>query len=637
MSLSKQLISLITIIFMAIFAINFYMSINNIRNYLQTESEIHAQDTATSLGLSLSPYILDKDDTILETMVNTIFDRGYYLEIKLLDMDGNELVRKTNPKTFTSVPDWFVSLLPMRTVSAGSDIDAGWMIGGRVEVTIHPGLGYLRLWEQAQRTSSASAMLFALAFLVLLLVVKLLLKPLQRIQTLALQIAEGKYERISPLPWTTEIRAVAQSMNLMSGKIEKVISSLNERLDETSKRLHTDTLTGLSTRVTFETSMKERFMTNKRGHLFVIRLDNLAEFAKRTTSERVDGFIRDFSELTLKIAEKTGHGGDRLYRIVGSEFILVSDQRDKAAAETLLKGLAEAYETLGQQYQRDSVAHIGAVAYDATSTTASLISAATEAYEKANLIGNNGFAFSDGAANARSMDEWHQLVDAAINDDQFEVDYAMQAYSLTEGEEQQLVIEEALSRVVDANGETVPIGTFIAIAESSQRISDFDFKVVQAVVDHIKQQAIEHQVAVNLSMSSLRDNSFRSAVFKLLEREPQAAKQLTFSVTAYAATQDLEVFSSFINFAHRTGTRVMLKRFESRLIEMDKLGSYNLDFIRLARHYTEDLSQNPEKRLMVESMRDLGELLNVIILAEGVSSDRDYQVLRKIGINAASR
>ena len=147
MSLSKQLMLLISAIFFAIFAVTFYLSINNIKNYLEIESEVHAQDTATSLGLSLSPYILDKEDTILETMVNTIFDRGYFREILLTDIDGEVLVRKTNPETFAEVPDWFIQSLPMKTGSAFSDIDAGWMIGGRVEVSIHPGFGYLRLWE----------------------------------------------------------------------------------------------------------------------------------------------------------------------------------------------------------------------------------------------------------------------------------------------------------------------------------------------------------------------------------------------------------------------------------------------------------------------------------------------------------
>jgi hypothetical protein len=168
MTLSKQLMLLIAMMFLAIFALNFYISINNIKEYLQVESEITAQDTATSLGLSLSPHMYAEDDGILETMVNTIFDRGYYLEILLEGAGGKELVRKTNPKTFEQVPDWFVEWLPMETATARSEISTGWTVAGRVHVTVHPGIGYLKLWQQAQKTLvySAVALVFFLVVLV---------------------------------------------------------------------------------------------------------------------------------------------------------------------------------------------------------------------------------------------------------------------------------------------------------------------------------------------------------------------------------------------------------------------------------------------------------------------------------------
>ena len=88
MSLSKQLLILISALFLMIFSVNFVLSVNNIRDYLEGESQIHAQDTATSLGLSLSPYMVDNKDPVIEMMMNAIFDRGYYKEIQLVDVNG---------------------------------------------------------------------------------------------------------------------------------------------------------------------------------------------------------------------------------------------------------------------------------------------------------------------------------------------------------------------------------------------------------------------------------------------------------------------------------------------------------------------------------------------------------------------
>lgn len=637
MTLSKQLMLLVSAMFLAIFAINFYTSLTNIRDYLQVESEVHAQDTATSLGLSLSPYILDEDDTILAAMVNTIFDRGYYLEILLENMDGKELVRRTNPKTFEEVPLWFTELLPMETVTAGSEIDGGWVVGGKVYVTIHPGLGYLKLWQQAKDSLTFAAISLLTFVILLFIILRFVLSPLARIDKLALSIADGQFATIDKLPWTTEIRNVAHSMNLMSGKIEKVITNLNNRLEETAKRLSVDELTGLETRATFETEMKDRFMSRQQGYLFIIRIDELGKLAATMSSDKVDTFIKQFVSETRTALKNQGVAGDFLYRIVGSEFILIADCQNRNSAEQLCEAILKRLATLGTAYDKESVAHIGGVAFDPQGTTAELVSAATEAYEKARLIGQNSFAITEYSANTRSMDEWKRLVADIVDNKRVEIDYGIKAYSLAEGETDKLVLEEAMSRVLDEKGESLPVGTFISVAETLGRILEFDLHIVQQVIERIRSESVEHDIAVNLSFTALASNEFRSSLYKLLQQNQDIAKHLVFSVTAYGATRDIKSFASFIDFIHRNGSKIILKRFESRFIAMDSLKQFRLDYIRLARIYTENIGNDAEKRRLVEAMKELGELLNIGTLAESVESDSDYAAVREIGLTAASR
>jgi hypothetical protein len=65
MTLSKQLLILISAIFLILISINFAISVENFKSYLEDEGQIHSQDTATSLGLSLSPYMNDTSDPII--------------------------------------------------------------------------------------------------------------------------------------------------------------------------------------------------------------------------------------------------------------------------------------------------------------------------------------------------------------------------------------------------------------------------------------------------------------------------------------------------------------------------------------------------------------------------------------------
>ena len=140
MSLSKQLLLLIALLFLMTFGVNFWVGVSNVRDYLQEESRVHAQDTATSLGLSLSPHLAENEnDPIIQTMIQAIFDMGYYQEIALLNVDNKVLVRLTNPRVFEDVPKWFIAWLPLQPARAESEISAGWNIAGTIHA--HPTQG----------------------------------------------------------------------------------------------------------------------------------------------------------------------------------------------------------------------------------------------------------------------------------------------------------------------------------------------------------------------------------------------------------------------------------------------------------------------------------------------------------------
>lgn len=83
MSLSKQLYLMITLIFLALFVGNTIISIKNTKEYLQMESTTKASDTATALGMMIKPYIKDKNDPEIRSIINAVSDSGFYEEIRL--------------------------------------------------------------------------------------------------------------------------------------------------------------------------------------------------------------------------------------------------------------------------------------------------------------------------------------------------------------------------------------------------------------------------------------------------------------------------------------------------------------------------------------------------------------------------
>jgi FOG: EAL domain len=633
MSLFKQLLLLITTIFVVIFTVNFLTSVSNTRDYLEIESEIHAQDTATSLGLSLSPHMADQEDAILRTMINAIFDRGYYKEIKLLNMEDKVLIHVSNPEGFENVPQWFSKMLPMKTASAMTEISSGWNLAGKLYVTISPGYGYLKLYQQAGKALKYSLVAFIFFTVLLFILLRLVLQPLKKIEQLARNIAEGEFGQIREMPWTTEIKNVAVAMNFMSQKIEQMITNLNLKLDRVSEQLQLDDLTGLKNKDSFLGDMKRSFTEHGEGYVFFVRIDNLGEFSKNQGREVVDEFLKKFARVLLEAGITSGHDFSA-YRLYGSEFAVMAKSINEAQAAALGKQISEGMLKLGQEYNRPDIAHIGVVAFDVGSSIPGILAAAGESYEQARLIGANAFYIHKRDEKTRDVKEWVELVERVIREKQYEVSYVGQVLGLRG--ETGVLMEEAFAKVFD-KGEPVAIGAFVSIAEKYGQIIKFDQGIVEQVVNYISGRNLPHAVCINLSMASVRNPEFRKWLGELMEKQRAIAEKTVFSVTAYSASRDIRQFEEFIGFVHGIGAKVLLKRYETEFISLEQVKKLRPDYLRLSRDLTNEISQNRSKRLFVETMKEVSDLLDVKVIAENVISDADFETIREIGIYGASR
>ena len=72
MTLLRQVILILSLMFALVFTGTFVITVDNTRRYLSEQLQSHAQDTATSLALSLTPHA---DDVLrMKSMVDAVFD-----------------------------------------------------------------------------------------------------------------------------------------------------------------------------------------------------------------------------------------------------------------------------------------------------------------------------------------------------------------------------------------------------------------------------------------------------------------------------------------------------------------------------------------------------------------------------------
>ena len=197
MPLSRQLgLSLLAVLIL-VFIGTLWINANNTRDFVDQQLASHAQDTATSLGLSIAPYMANEEDLpVVDTMMNAIFDRGFYQSMVLKDAKQNVLLEKHNPNSVEGVPLWFLNLLPLTPPESTTDVNDGWTIAGTLTVKSHPGFGYQQLWLNATQAFWMILAVFIVALILLYALVRMITTPLLAVVKQADAISKQQFEQI---------------------------------------------------------------------------------------------------------------------------------------------------------------------------------------------------------------------------------------------------------------------------------------------------------------------------------------------------------------------------------------------------------------------------------------------------------
>tara|TARA_R110002050_G_scaffold1244_5_gene8860 strand:+ start:176099 stop:178003 length:1905 start_codon:yes stop_codon:yes gene_type:complete len=634
MSLSKQLLLLISLIFFIVFSVNFVLSMSNIKSYLEVESEIHVQDTATSLGLSISPYMSNDEDPIIRTMMNAIFDMGYYKEMSLVDVDGKVLINLSSSEDIAGVPSWLVSLVPMKVATAVSEISSGWSISGTLSVTTNPGYGYLKLYEQGKSTLKFSFIIFLIAISLLVLTLRFTLRPLRAIEKQANDISAGNFTTIENLPWTLEVKNVAQSMNSMSLKIGSMIGRLNSKLASLSENLKRDPLTKLLNQSTFYVNLKEILSMRSSGYAAIIKFDDLASIAKNQGNDAVNELLINFAQLLEQMQQSETR--TTAYRLYGSEFALLCPALNKDEMIVLADTLKAAITNLGQQYYLDDLVHMGIIRFERNSDFNKLSPAMIEAYEQARKIGHNAYFIQEESMSSMSELDWKATINNVIENNMPEIMLTSDAYNY-DGDTPIKVMEEAFTLVKDSAGNALSIGTFFSMAQEFGLEEALDKCIVNKIILLMEQTQQSVPVTINLSMTAVSSPSFCGWLQSRIGHSMLNPGLLVFSVTAYSAAKDITAFANFSIFVKALGAKTLLKRYSSDIIAINLLKELHIDYIRLARNLTEDIRADSNKSDLLDIMHEVSSLLDISVIAEGVSQEDDFEFVRNSGIYGIGR
>ncbi len=232
MTLYRQLIIFTLALFFILFTGTWLAKVESTRTFLADQLESHAQDTATSLALSITQYMIEKDMPTIESMINAVFDRGYYGSIQLSDVRGDVLIERNLDVSIENVPPWFIRWIRLEAPDASAGIMSGWNQAGSVYVKSHPGYAYKTLWEDVIRTT-----IWFVACGIFVLVAGslglMLLKPLVLAEQQADAICRKEYEIQNAHRGPLSSRRVVEAMNRMTNKVKEMFEEQGRSGGET--------------------------------------------------------------------------------------------------------------------------------------------------------------------------------------------------------------------------------------------------------------------------------------------------------------------------------------------------------------------------------------------------------------------
>ncbi|MDD4884499.1 LapD/MoxY N-terminal periplasmic domain-containing protein, partial [Sulfuricurvum sp.] len=294
MSLFKQMAIMLSlflgIILISVMILNFKSATEFVQNQLYTD----AKNTAHSLGLSLSKVADPSDTSSMETMINAIYDSGYYQRIRLVDVEGKEIYTRENDVRVIDVPQWFIQWVPIQNATATSDIMIGWSRFGTLEVSGHTGNAYRQLYSTLIDLSQTFLMIGAVVFGLLYLLLSLSLKSLKRIRDQAKAIIDNEFIIEKKIPFTTEFRSVTVAMNAMVEKVRDIFERENETLRRYHELLYKDAETKLNNRRYLTAKLPDYLQSDaslSSGVYVMVSIDDIDRLKREKGYERYSKLI----------------------------------------------------------------------------------------------------------------------------------------------------------------------------------------------------------------------------------------------------------------------------------------------------------------------------------------------------------
>ncbi len=406
-----------------------------------------------------------------------------------------------------------------------------------------------------------------------------------------------------------------------------------------------DALTKIPNRMQFQHLLQRAIARARRGDrsicVFYVDIDRFKEIN--------DTFGHLAGDTTLEtVAERLGAAvPDKsiIGRLAGDEFAVILDgfdtsdkgrQKTGRIAERVLERLADPFFVQGHEVFMTASMGIAYYPTDA-SNVIDLIRNADAALYHAKKAGGNQFAWYEPAMNEATVERLmtKSKLKRAFERDELLVHYQPK-YNLETGE---VFGAEALVRwELPERGVILP-SDFIPLAEETNLIIEIGEWVLDKVCEDFRfwQRTVSSpgRVSVNLSLKQLRQPNFIARISSILRSYEVSPTSLELEITETTLMEDPERTIKLLDQLYALGLHLAIDDFGTGYSSLSALQQFPISTLKIDKSFVRHATTSADDATIVGTIIQMGQNLNMDVVAEGVESEAQLGFLQRLGCTYA--
>lgn len=192
---------------------------------------------------------------------------------------------------------------------------------------------------------------------------------------------------------------------------------------------------------------------------------------------------------------------------------------------------------------------------------------------------------------------------------------------------------EALMRIKDKEGHIIAPGLFLEIAKRSSSYSKLSRLMIESTFRELSRRE-DCIFSINLALEDMNSVDFlvwfmdRIVYYKIEGR-------VVVEITEQESVEDFDSVNSFITNIKELGVKIALDDFGSGYSNFSILMKLQIDFLKLDGSLIKNIDKDNNARVIVQTIVQFTKQLNIMTIAEFVSSKEVYDVVKSMGIDYA--